>query len=638
MDIVVGTAGHIDHGKTALVKALTGTDADRLPEEKKRGITIDIGFAEMDLGDVHVSFVDVPGHERFVKNMLAGASGIDIVMLVVAGDEGVMPQTREHFNICRLLGIRSGIVAITKSDLADAEMLELVKLDIADLVQGSFLQSAPVVPVSSHTGEGLGDVSQAIRAAASGLPARDTDGITFLPIDRSFTVKGHGAVVTGTLVSGEIHAESALELLPGGSPVRVRGVQSHGRSAERALAGRRVAVNLGGVDHSEISRGMALAEKGVLKPTQTVDASIEVVKDSPRPLRSRQRVRVHVGTAETLARIKVFNEPGEVKPGENAFAQLRLEHPIVAAIGTRVILRTYSPQETIAGGILLDPFPSRHRKKELPLVLAFLSRLSSTDITKEELLFTLIESSGESGFAPADLAARTSLSANFIVEKLAVLQKSGSIVNAGGRYMEAKFFDQLSEKLKAATAAHHEREPMSRGVSKELLREAISRSIDAGLFSAVLDALVRAGEVTVAGDIVSGSEQRPQLSPAETAARDAIVGDLDKADLEVPKINELLDNAAKASTLPAAHVRKVLQTLLDGKEVVKVSEDFYFSRAAIDRLIGNLKAQAEKGDRTIDVAKFKEMAGVSRKYAIPLLEYFDREKVTLRTGDTRAIR
>ena len=381
-----------------------------------------------------------------------------------------------------------------------------------------------------------------------------------------------------------------------------------------------------------------LAEKGVLKPTQTVDASIEVVKDSPRPIRSRQRVRVHIGTAESLGRVKVLNESAEVEPGETAFVQLRLEQPIVAATGTRVILRSYSPQETIAGGVVLDPFPSRHRKKELPAVLSFLSRLSATEITKEELLFTLIEYSGEAGLAPPDLAARTALSANLIAEKLAGLQKSGAIVNAGGRYIEAKSFDQLFKKLKAAVAAHHGRDPLSPGISKELLRESVSKSIDTSLFAAVLDSAVRSGEVAVAGDIVASSQSRPQLSPAETAARDTIVDDLKKADLEVPKIAELMDNAAKASTLPAARVRKVLQTLLDGKEVIKVSEEFYFSRAAIDRLIGRLKARAEQGDRTIDVSKFKEMAGVSRKYAIPLLEYFDREKVTLRTGDTRVIR
>jgi selenocysteine-specific elongation factor len=638
MDVVIGTAGHIDHGKTSLVKALTGTDADRLPEEKKRGITIDIGFAEMDVGDLHVSFVDVPGHERFVKNMLAGASGIDIVMLVVAADEGVMPQTREHFNICRLLGIRTGIVAITKSDLAEDELLELVKLDVAELVQDSFLENAPVVPVSSVTGKGSEQLKDAIRNVAATLPPRDSDSISLLPVDRSFSVKGHGAVVTGTLISGSIGLDSSLELLPDRLPVRVRGVQSHGRSAERATAGRRVAVNLGGIEHSGISRGMVLAERDVLEPTQVVDASIEVVKDSPKPLQSRQRVRLHIGTAEILARVKVLNDTGEIIPGTTAFVQLRLEHPVVAVYGTRVILRTYSPQETIAGGTVLDPFPPRHRKKDRSHVLTMLNRIAAADLSKTELLLALIESSVETGVSPADLAARTAWTANFISANLDELKNRGRIVSAGNRVISTDSFDDVAEKIISAVKANHESEPLSKGISKEALREKVSRSADTAVFAAVLDSLVRNGAVTVTGDTVAGASGRPQLSLAETAARDLISADLAAAGLEVPKFSDLLAKAAAGSGLKPDHARKVLQTLIDAKEIVKVTDDFYFSRAAIDRLIRTLAEYAEKGDRAIDVSRFKDLAGVSRKYAIPLLEYFDREKVTLRTGDKRVIR
>src|SRR5437764_3833173 len=334
--VIVGTAGHIDHGKTSLVRALTGVDADRLPEEKRRGITIDLGFAELDLGDVRVGFVDVPGHERFVKNMLAGAHGIDLVALVIAADEGVMPQTREHFDICRLLGVRSGLVVLTKTDAVDAELLELVSAEAEELVAGSFLEGAPVVATSARTGEGIEELKTRLREAALAAPARDTDTVTRLPVDRSFTMRGFGAVVTGTLVAGEINEGQELELLPAGERVRVRGVQVHGSAVKTATAGQRTAVNLGGVDASAIERGMVLAPAGRLAATQIVDARVSVLKDAPRPLKTRQRVRVHHGTAEVLARAVVLGAPGEpseIVPGAAGLVQLRLESPVVALPG-----------------------------------------------------------------------------------------------------------------------------------------------------------------------------------------------------------------------------------------------------------------------------------------------------------------
>src|SRR5205085_781561 len=333
--VIVGTAGHIDHGKTTLVRALTGVDADRLPEEKRRGITIDLGFAELDLGDVRVGFVDVPGHERFVKNMLAGAHGVDLVALVIAADEGVMPQTREHFDICRLLGVRSGLVVLTKTDTVDAELLELVRGEAEELVAGSFLEGAPVVAASARTGAGVEELKARLREAALAAPARDSDTVTRLPVDRSFTMRGFGAVVTGTLVAGEINEGQELELLPAGERVRVRGVQVHGSAVKAATAGQRTAVNLGGVEASGVVRGMVLAPAGRLAATQIMDARVSVLKDVPRPLKTRQRVRVHHGTAEVLARVVVLEGPGEVAPGASGLAQLRLESPIVALPGDR---------------------------------------------------------------------------------------------------------------------------------------------------------------------------------------------------------------------------------------------------------------------------------------------------------------
>ncbi|MDI1242700.1 MAG: selenocysteine-specific translation elongation factor [bacterium] len=633
MNVVIGTAGHIDHGKTALVKALTGVDADRLPEEKQRGITIDIGFAELDLGDVHVSFVDVPGHERFVKNMLAGASGIDIVMLIVAADEGVMPQTREHFNICRLLGIRHGIVVITKSDLADEEMLDLVRLDVAELVEGSFLQDAKVVTTSSTKSAGLEELRSSIRKVAASLYRPEESRYALLPIDRSFSVKGHGAVVTGTLQHGTIGVDSAVELLPNRIPVRVRNIQSHGRSSDKATAGRRVALNLGGIDHSAIERGMVLAEKGVFEPTQVIDAEIELLADAPRPLRSRQRVRVHIGTAELLGRVTVLNDIGEIAPGETDLVQLRLESPTVAIHGTRVIFRSYSPQETIAGGRVLEPFATRHRRKSLTAVRSFLSSLADPTISDLDLTYALVTRAGVIGIAAAELTARTGLLRSVLDPDIKGLIANATIVNVGSRFLSTGAFESLRRKLVAAVKRHHELDPLSKGVGKELLRGTLPNDT----FAAALESLIASGTLAGAGETVSLAERKQSLNPAEETAKKALSHGLQSAGLGVPKITDLLDAASRESRLPTPHVRKVFQTLIDSREVVKVTDDFFFDKKTIDSLIAKVRANAGE-DRTIDVAKFKEISGVSRKYAIPLLEYFDREKITIRTGDKRVIR
>jgi selenocysteine-specific elongation factor len=387
--IVIGTAGHIDHGKSSLVQALTGKNPDRLPEEKRRGITIDLGFADLDLGDLRVGFVDVPGHERFVKNMLAGAHGIDAVALVIAADEGVMPQTREHFDICRLLGVVHGLVVITKTDLVEEEMLSLVRAEAEDLVAGSFLAGAPTIAVSAKTGFGLDELRATLRQVAAETPARSADFVTRLPIDRVFTMKGFGAVVTGTLVSGQISVGDELELLPPGARVRVRGVQVHGAAVRTASAGQRTAVNLAGVELSEIERGMVLAEAGRLATTQILDVQLNVLKSAPRALRTRARVRVHIGSAEALGRVRVLNLSGEIAPGESAFAQLRLEAPVVALHDERFIIRSYSPAITIAGGVVLDPLATKHRGRELIKTEARLNELMRPECSRKLAAFVL---------------------------------------------------------------------------------------------------------------------------------------------------------------------------------------------------------------------------------------------------------
>ncbi|MGH9960269.1 MAG: selenocysteine-specific translation elongation factor, partial [Pyrinomonadaceae bacterium] len=393
--IIVGTAGHIDHGKSALVRALTGKDPDRLPEEKRRGITIDLGFADLDLDDVRIGFIDVPGHERFVKNMLVGAHGIDVVALVVAADEGVMPQTREHFDICRLLGVKKGLIVITKTDLVEEEMIPLVRAEVEELVAGSFLEGSPILLVSAKTGTGLSELKASLGEIASQIPPRQNNSVTRLPIDRTFTMKGFGTVITGTLVSGEISEADELQLLPSLTRVRARGLQVHGKSVDRASAGQRTAVNLGGIDSSKIERGTLLAPVGRLRATQILDVHVTVLASAPRALRSRARVRFHIHGAEVLGRIQVLDQDGQIAPGSSGFAQIRLEAPVVGLSEEPFIIRSYSPSQTAAGGLILDPFALKHRGRDLARVRQRLQGLIGADHQSRVTLF--IESSGDQG-------------------------------------------------------------------------------------------------------------------------------------------------------------------------------------------------------------------------------------------------
>ena len=640
MEIIVGTAGHIDHGKTALVKALTGVDADRLPEEKRRGITIDIGFAEMTVADVHFGFVDVPGHERFIKNMLAGASGIDLVLLVVAADEGVMPQTREHFDICRLLGVERGLIALTKSDLVDDDTLYMARLDVAELVTGSFLEKAPVIGVSSKSGVGIDDLRGALAAQARTSLKAEHDRrkqVTYLPIDRSFSMKGFGAVVTGTLASGEIVDGDELELMPGGAKVRVRGLQSHGKKAERVASGQRVAVNLGGVDHADILRGMTLVEPNVLHPTQVIDAEVEVLPSAPRPLRSRQRVRVHIGTSEALARVQVLNQEGEIAQGKKDLVQLRLESPVVAIPKGRFITRSYSPQTTIAGGTVIDNDPPRHRRKDLDSVRSFLLSIRTAGDTVA-MVKLLVEASEASGMTLRELQARTGLTRSALTEALTEAITQGNIVDLAGRHVAAPSFRGLMTAARDEIAAFHKKEPLAKGMPLDSLRERVFAFVPDEAVEGVLNAAADSGIVVIDKETIRLASHRAEMSAEEEALSDKMLSMIAKAGLEVPKIDEVIAASIGGTSFTTADAQKLLRRSIDSGKIVRVNDDFYFSTVVIDELTAKLKAFADTtADRLIDVPKFKDIAGVSRKYAIPLLEYFDRVHITARAGDKRVI-
>jgi selenocysteine-specific elongation factor len=634
--IIVGTAGHIDHGKSALVRALTGTDPDRLPEEKKRGITIDLGFADLQLGDLRIGFVDVPGHERFVKNMLAGAHGIDVVALVIAADEGVMPQTREHFDICRLLAVQTGLIVITKTDLVEEELIALVRDEAEELAAGSFLEDAPILAVSAKNGAGLDELKLTLQELANQVPVRPTGSVCRLPIDRAFTMKGFGAVITGTLVTGEIAEGADLQLFPSMTRVRARGLQVHGKSVAQASAGQRTAVNLGGVDTAMIERGMVLAPLGRLRPTQIIDAHLSVLPNAPRALRSRARVRLHVHGAEVLARVQVLSEAGQLARGESGFVQLRLETPVVTVAGERFIIRSYSPSQTSAGGVVLDPSAAKHRRRELAHVRQHLQELTVADGANRISLF--VESSGAQGRRFADLAAATGWEDKTLNDTLNEAIGKNAIVECEGVYVSAESFELLKQATMDEVTEHHRLEPLARGVARETLRDRRFAHTPAEVFRAVLLALEREGQLVSDRDVVRACSHTVQLSSGDEQLRDRLAEVYEKADLEPPSLDEAM-KAAMVAHPQKNHGRKVLQLLIDGQTLIRVQGDFFFHRRALDKLIRRLKEfgdQHEPG-RTIDVATFKELAGVSRKYAIPLLEFLDRERITRREGDRRAI-
>jgi selenocysteine-specific elongation factor len=635
MEIIVGTAGHIDHGKTALVSALTGINADRLPEEKRRGITIDIGFAALEVEGVHFGFVDVPGHERFVKNMLAGASGIDLVLLVIAANEGVMPQTREHFDICRLLGVKHGLVVLTKCDLVDGETLELARLEAGELVDGSFLDGASIVAVSSVSGEGIDQLRQELVRAARKVCARGEGKTIFMPIDRSFAVKGFGAVVTGTLASGQIDEAAELELLPQIGKVRVRGIQSHDRQVKQVRAGQRTALNLGGIEHTEVVRGMVLSEIGVLRPTQVIDAEVELLNGTLRPLRSRQRVRMHIGTAEVLSRLTVLNDEGSLDAGKTGFVQFRLESPVTCRMNDRFIIRLYSPQQTIGGGRVLMPLAEKFRRKEAESRIGLLSALTNTS-DPAEIVRIMTIAAGRKGITRSEIRAATGWLPELLEDGAKMNLADGHLVDLGERLIDKEAIDALCSQCVSEIGDFQLDEPLAAGMSRELLRERVFRRLSEDVFAACLLRLGKEHGVVTEKEILKLGGHQTKMPPEEKAALEKIKTAYTTAGLLPPKLDETIGGTSGSVSPKTA--RKLLDLLVRNGELVKVSEEFYFSSEAIEVLRSSLlKAANRLPDRIIDVSSFKELAGVSRKYAIPLLEYFDRERVTARAGDKRVV-
>jgi selenocysteine-specific elongation factor len=627
--IVIGTAGHIDHGKTALVKALTGIDADRLEEEKRRGITIDLGFAHLDLtgGDgepLHIGFVDVPGHERFVRNMLAGVGCIDLVLLVIAADESIKPQTREHFDILQLLGVQRGLTVLTKSDAVDAETLGVARLEVEDFLRGTFLDNpTSIIAVSSLTGAGLDELKRALTAAAAEVRPRDSRALARLPVDRVFTMKGFGTVVTGTLMAGTIHREQELEVFPTGQRVRVRGVQVHGQMVDAAFAGQRTALNLAGASTDDLSRGMTLAPVSTFAATRRLDVRLSLLPSAPRPLKSRARVHFHSNTMETVAEI-TLHAAKQLAPGSQAFARLKLPEPALLLPGDRFIIRQFSPVVTIGGGVVLDPAPIPRMQGHQE----FLEILSADD--PETMLRARIARRGQGGISMSQLAAETAWTRNSIEARLTEAVKKAQVLRIGDLFVDALPMVRLQRGILSLMKEFHERNPLVSGIAREALREQVKASSE--VFAAAFDLLSKEEKIEAAGDLVRLRGHGVVMKDEEAESKKQIEGAFAGAGLKVPALQEVIAGLR----VDKARAQKIVTLLLRDKLLVKVSEELVFHRSALEelrRLVATQKARSPK----MDVAQFKELTGVSRKYAIPLLEYLDRERVTRRVGDAREI-
>src|SRR6202166_1241755 len=628
--VIIGTAGHIDHGKSSLVEALTGTDPDRLAEEKRRGITIDLGFAFLEDAGIRFGFIDVPGHERFVSNMLAGAAGIDLMLLVIAADESLKPQTREHFDICKLMGVKHGVVALTKSDLVDDSGLTLAQLEIEEYVRGSFLEGSAIVPVSAKTGSGLPELKRALHDAATQVSGKDVTRAFRLPIDRAFAMKGFGTVVTGTLISGAVQTGDEVELLPGGERLRVRGVQTGGQAVARASAGQRTAVNLAGIDHTAVRRGMTLAEPGKFRGTRRIDAQFTLLAGTHK-LKHREHVHFHASTAETVAEILLYGA-SELVPGQTALAHLVLQDEMVLVAGERFIVRQFSPVTTIGGGVVVDPLARRPLSRDTGRV-KFLETLR--DGTRNEVLAAMV-GGAPVGLGYWELAAHTGWRETEVQETIKALSSTGAVKGIGherpllvGNGVFENTRGAISEKIERFQREN----PLMPGITREDLRSSIGRRVKPEVFRAALAELTAQKKLELQGEIVKRAGSGITLQPDEQEAKGKIEAAFRAGGLAVPAVKDVLASLS----VEATRAEKLLHILLRDKSLIRVSPELIFHQAALTHLKQRLSTyKTNKGER-ISVPAFKDLTGITRKYAIPLLEYLDRERVTRRAGDERVI-
>jgi selenocysteine-specific elongation factor len=630
--VIMGTAGHIDHGKTALVKALTGVDTDRLKEEKERGITTELGFTFLNLpSGIRLGIIDVPGHEKFVRHMVAGVWGIDFVALIIAADEGVMPQTKEHLDICKLLKVKKGLVVLTKIDLVERELLDLVREEVTDIVNGTFLKGAPILAVSSLTGEGIPQLISTLDDLAKEIEGRLSDGLLRLPIDRIFIIKGFGPVVTGTMVSGKLSLGETVVILPPGVEGKIRNLQVYNQPVEEAMAGERAAVNLQGIEASAIQRGDVLIHPKTLTSTQLLDVYLEYLPTAPRPLKHRTQQKFHLGTNSTPASIFLLDQE-ELAPGENGFAQLRLERPIVAMPQDRFVIRGSGVIQTLGGGVVLDTHPIKHRRYSQPVIHDL---ILLKDGSSEQAIHQQILRSGMAGISFGDLLNRVAMPPNKIKVVLGKMIERGDFLLVDPekiKVIEAGQYQRLREMALSQLSKFHHQYPMKTGLAKEELRSKLPAEVDVKLFQILINGLIQSKEVVVEKDKlrlpshqVTSSDERGLLKRVEEAIL--------KGRLQPPSPVEVSAEWSEEEE----EVLAIFEHLVHEGILVKIKSGMYFHRIPFENLKGEL-IDYLKNHREITTPQFKELTGVSRKYAIPLIEYFDQMKLTIRLGEKRVLR
>ena len=629
--VILGTAGHIDHGKSTLVKALTGTDPDRLKEEKERGITLDLGFASLDLpGGNRLGIVDVPGHEGLIKNMLAGVGGIDIVMLVIAADEGIMPQTREHLAICNLLQVKQGLIALTKMDAAEKEWLALVQDEVREFVKGTFLEKSPIVPVSAKTGENLDKLKLELDRLAKEVSPKSPNGILRLPIDRVFTMKGFGTVITGTLLSGTISQDQEVDMLPKGITTKVRGIQSHNQAAKRAVAGQRTAVNLQGVEKDQLSRGDTIVTKGYFRTTRNVDCSLALLPQATRSIKTGTRIRFYNNTQEAIGRATLVGSQ-EMNPGDTGYVQFRLEQPVLIQHGDRFIIRFYSPMETLGGGMVLDPHPRRHRNSTMPESVKNLGILEKSGL--EERLAVIVAGRALAGMEEADIIGSVAADKAEIIGALAALAAKKSIVRVDNLYVLTGQLAKLETKVLDLIASYHKANSLKPGIDKEEVKGMLKVRLHPKALNMAIDGLIRRKQVEAEGSKLRLPGLNPAVGKDQGLYKDRIVeairrgGSQPPVREEFPALFGITDRDAK----------DLLKLLADEGRVVRINDSLYLDRAVLDTIKADL-VKFLQDKKEIVVAEFRDIAKTSRKFAVPILEYLDSQKLTQRVGDKRVLR
>ncbi len=631
--IILGTAGHIDHGKTSLIKALTGINTDRLKEEQLRGITIELGFASMDLpSGQHIGIVDVPGHEKFVKTMVAGATGIDMVVMVIASDEGIMPQTREHKEICTLLDIRHGLIVLTKRDMVDEEWLELVTEDVRSFTTGSFLEDCPILPVSSTTGQGIPELIQSLEILSASIPERSSTNLFRLPVDRVFTMKGFGTVITGTLISGMIRVGEQIMIYPSGVISKVRGIQVHNASVEQAVSGMRTAINFQGLEKASINRGDVLSSPNALTSSFMVDVGLHYLKSNKKPIKNRTRIRFHTGTSEVLGNL-ILLDSEELASGSSIAAQLRLDAPVAVVKDDRFVIRSYSPVRTIGGGGILNPIPQKHKRFK-PEVFSGIQKLG--ELSPEEVITYHAEEAGYQGISFSDLRIMTNISDKKLdgsIQRL-LSDKVFLMIDREQRvFIHRACFEQLFSEADVLLNSFHKINPLKPGMPKEELKSRLPPQISPKLFTLMIQNMIKAGQMVQEENMVRLSTHSVLLGQDQTDVRKKILDAYQQNGLTPPYFKEF----CKTQNLDEIKSKEVLHVLVDEGLIVRIKDDLYFNQEAIlmikKKLVEFLNVHGE-----ITTPQFKDMTGASRKFVIPIIEYFDARNVTIRVGDIRKLR